>query len=59
MVTIEKVRPALKQLLTEHAELKNFLSGFGPKKICKCPGCLVAREVLREETPSLKQIKEK
>lgn len=36
------------QLLDEHAELKNFLSGFGPKQVCECAGCIAARQVLDE-----------
>ena len=46
LIPLAKVKPALEQLLSEHAELKNFLSGFGPRVICECSGCRVAREVL-------------
>lgn len=33
--------------LKDQQELKNFMTGFGPKKECDCPMCGKAREALR------------
>ena len=32
--------------LSEHQETKNFLSGFGKKRICGCSNCKIARNLL-------------
>lgn len=36
------------QLLDEHAELKRFVSGWGPVPVCECAGCIAARQILDE-----------
>jgi very-short-patch-repair endonuclease len=41
-----KLRHIAEAYLSEHQETKNFLSGFGKKRICDCSNCKIAREVL-------------
>lgn len=44
----EKVQELCKHYLYEHNEMRDFMSGFGVRTECKCNGCQLARELLKE-----------
>ncbi len=43
IVLLERVA---EEYLEEHRQMKNFLAGFGPKSVCGCPWCEMARKAL-------------